>query len=221
MQQSWRTDGDKLTFIVCTNKTDATSYCGTTDDINEDDHVTDEAQRSTKLHSSMTEIDRMIGDVNLFLNPAEPDGETQEDSSSAESPGICGEIELMIAEVSARGKGLGLEILDCFFQYIMENLDSIIQEYTVSNGQDHSDVIERRVRLPGLRYFRVKINESNSRSLRLFERAGFSRISPTANFFGEVELRLLVEDLRSEWKQRATQTPSYLEYVDEQGQTYP
>ena len=45
----------------------------------------------------------MIGDVNLFLNNAD-------DSH-------CGEIEIMIAETTARQKGLGLETLCTFMRY--------------------------------------------------------------------------------------------------------
>jgi hypothetical protein len=45
----------------------------------------------------------MIGDVNIFLND-------QDDSQ-------CGEIEIMIAESSARHKGYAIETLHTFFRY--------------------------------------------------------------------------------------------------------
>ena len=45
----------------------------------------------------------MIGDVNLFLN--DPDDFH------------CGEVEIMIAEETARHKGYGIETLHTFFRY--------------------------------------------------------------------------------------------------------
>ena len=48
-------------------------------------------------------IESMIGDVNLFLND-------QDDIH-------CGEIEIMIAEVTARKKGYGIETLCTFLRY--------------------------------------------------------------------------------------------------------
>jgi hypothetical protein len=45
----------------------------------------------------------MIGDVNLFLN----------DSDDIH----CGEIEIMIAELTARQKGYGIETLYTFLRY--------------------------------------------------------------------------------------------------------
>jgi len=45
----------------------------------------------------------MIGDVNLFLN----------DSDDIH----CGEIEIMIAEITARQKGYGIETLYTFIRY--------------------------------------------------------------------------------------------------------
>lgn len=45
----------------------------------------------------------MIGDVNLFLNDADD--------------ARCGEVEIMIAEESARKKGHGIETLYTFLRY--------------------------------------------------------------------------------------------------------
>lgn len=51
----------------------------------------------------MVGIESMIGDVNLFLNDAED--------------AHCGEIEIMIAEGTARQKGYGIETLCTFMRY--------------------------------------------------------------------------------------------------------
>ena len=50
----------------------------------------------------------MIGDVNLFLN----------DTDDIH----CGEIEIMIAEITARRKGYGIEALSTFVRYGSQNV---------------------------------------------------------------------------------------------------
>lgn len=49
------------------------------------------------------DLESMIGDVNLFLNDIDDVH--------------CGEIEIMIAETTARQKGCGLEALCAFLRY--------------------------------------------------------------------------------------------------------
>src|ERR1700760_141133 len=99
MQRSWRNDKDKLTFIVC---------------------LGDQARDgSAHIDSVQAQVDdspsRMAGDVNLFLVN---DDETEqiEDSGNEDGvePDVVGEVEIMIAETSARGKGLGLSVLLLF-----------------------------------------------------------------------------------------------------------
>ncbi|CAF0813723.1 unnamed protein product [Adineta ricciae] len=64
------------------------------------------------------EIKSMIGDVNLFLN--DPDDLH------------CGEVEIMIAEETARHKGYGIETLHTFFRYAIETLN--ITRFVVKIG---------------------------------------------------------------------------------------
>ena len=64
---------------------------------------------------------------------------------------------------------------------ILTNTSSILQEY--SKGQ-----------VAHLRYLRVKISKDNVTSISLFESIGFVRTSAEANYFGEVELRLQVQE---------------------------
>ncbi|XP_076325372.1 microtubule-associated Nat9 isoform X2 [Tachypleus tridentatus] len=80
MQQSWLEDDDKCTFIVLDKK--------------------DMEQKS--------EVDSMIGDVNLFLN--NPENLKQ------------GEVEIMIAEEHKRGQGKGKEALLFMLRYGVEQL---------------------------------------------------------------------------------------------------
>jgi RimJ/RimL family protein N-acetyltransferase len=170
MQQSWRLDPDKLTFIIC--------------------------RAPTTMSASATSVDTgvaedMIGDVNLFLYP-DPDFEST--VSSPETGGehagavpIIGELEIMLAERSARRKGFAYNALRAFMAYITdaERLPRILEEYRL--GSD-----ERSERY--LRYLRVKVDKENSASLGLFGKVGFERVGEV-NYFGEVEMRLGGEGL--------------------------
>jgi len=133
--------------------------------------------------------ERMIGDVNLFFTE---DDEVDGDSSGGviseegKSHKVIGEIEIMIARTDARGKGLGHAILLTFLWYIFTNLELILAEYTHSLPNKVKDKAARAV----LSFLRVKIDVENERSIKLFEKAGFTKTSPKPNYFGEVELRL-------------------------------
>lgn len=112
---------------------------------------------------------RMVGDVNCFLFEDEDD------------EGVVGELELMIAEPGYRRKGIGRKALRVFMGYIHRHWEEIAAEFASSS----SSVTQRR-----LSYLRVKINQENTGSIRLFEGLGFEKVGDgKANFFGEVELR--------------------------------
>lgn len=145
MQESWRRDGDKLTFIVCLPH-------------DEDDQSRDE---------------KMIGDVNLFLSPADDD----EDEGSGT---VVGELELMIALPAQQNKGYGRAALVTFMDYVLTHWEEIAREYTARSGSGAP---------PALAFLRARINEANGRSIGLFESVGFTRVGEGANYFGEVELR--------------------------------
>ena len=81
MQRSWRGDHDKLTFIGCLS-------C--------EPGVEKREQEQSVISRRDDAMDRMIGDVNLFLSRADEDEE-----------GCIGELELMIAPKDARRKGYG------------------------------------------------------------------------------------------------------------------
>lgn len=127
MQQTWREDEDKCTFIVLSGECE--------DDIKQ------------------SEIDSMVGDVNLFFN--NPDDRT------------TAEVEIMIAEVWARGKGYGKEALCSMMKYSTEELK--------------------------VKKFTAKIGYSNQSSLNLFSKLGFKEVS-RSDVFQEVTLELLVTD---------------------------
>jgi RimJ/RimL family protein N-acetyltransferase len=169
MQSSWRLDHDKLTFIICEPPPNSTTTFPTS--------ITPGVQDSPN---------RLIGDVNLFLSE-DSDSDDDADVEAAETGrmrGVVGELEIMIAEKDARGKSIAYTSLLTFLSYIIDNLASILVEY--SDGQSPR---------PGLKYLRVKIGQDNERSLRLFERLGFKQVGEGANYFGEVEMRMGVREV--------------------------
>ena len=123
---------------------------------------------------------KMIGDINLFLSADDNEGGRERDSNP-----LIGEIELMITTKENQGRGYGRASLVAFLQYIYTHEKGILGEYD-----------QERRGSPGyapssLAHLRVKIAESNVRSIRLFESVGFRKVSAEANYFGEVELRLV------------------------------
>lgn len=165
MQQSWRTDNDKLTFIVCQSK-----------------KSTSETEIVQGGHDDCPE--RMIGDINLFLfEPEDDDGDddngVQASNGDRSSQAIVGEIELMIARKDLHRQGYGRAALLAFTSYILDSWESIAAEYSSAGGESSRP----------LDYLRVKINQSNTRSIALFQSIGFEQTPEGANYFGEVELR--------------------------------
>ena len=123
-------------------------------------------------HSQLEDIRSIIGDVNLFIVLNE------EDSGDLS---LAGEIELMIAQKQNQRQGIGRAALLVFLRYILEHEDDILKEYFGAS----------RAIAPTshFHYFRAKINETNVRSITLFENIGFKKIEESPDFFGEFELR--------------------------------
>lgn len=172
MQQTWKTDADKLTFISCTPTIAAQGHI---------------------LVTESDAFDRMLGDVNLFLT----------DSDDEDSHGIIGEVELMIASKQHQSHGYGRASLLAFLEYFIVHEQEILQQYSGANsslGKCLSGTPSRFL------YLRAKIDESNHRSIGLFESLGFAKVGKT-NYFGEVELRLVGE-------YRAAVEASWRRYAD-------
>ncbi|NXM72398.1 NAT9 acetyltransferase, partial [Serilophus lunatus] len=100
----------------------------------------------------------MVGDVNLFLtNPEDP---------------ALGEIEIMIAEPSYRGRGLGKEATLLMMAYGVRNLE--------------------------ITKFEAKIGQENEASICMFKKLHFKEVAVNS-IFQEVTLRLDVSDQERQW----------------------
>lgn len=100
----------------------------------------------------------MVGDVNLFL-------------TDLEDPTL-GEIEVMIAEPSCRGQGLGTEASLLMMSYGVTKL--------------------------GLTKFEAKIGQENEPSIRMFQKLHFKQVA-VSSVFQEVTLRLAVSEAERQW----------------------
>jgi RimJ/RimL family protein N-acetyltransferase len=108
MQENWRQDADKLTFIVCQPVGDVLDG------------------RKTINAGAVGADEHMIGDVNMFLT-------TSEDEEAGEMR-LIGELELMIATKQNQSKGLGRAALLTFLRYITEHEDDIVEEFLSSGA---------------------------------------------------------------------------------------
>lgn len=145
MQQSWRDDEDKLTFIMLSK--------GDCDDVElvtegQKDHMDGSRSHINFINAN---LHAMIGDINLFLCNEETHNnyDTNDDidtkqSDSSETKFRQAELDIMIAVKDWRGKGIGKEAVCMMMLYGAKNL--------------------------GIRRFIVKVNEDNVSSRALFER---------------------------------------------------
>jgi RimJ/RimL family protein N-acetyltransferase len=183
MQQAWRVDADKLTFITCLTPMKVIKTTNTNNGIERLELQADDFKLNPGVEDAP---DYMIGDVNLFLYPDEEEEEWQinhtrsEDTVLEKEKGVVGEVEIMIAKKMFQGKGYGKEILLGFLWYIVKRYLGIMREYSRIHGGKRSC----------LNYLRVKIDAENERSLKLFESIGFTGRNEKPNYFGELELRL-------------------------------
>ena len=170
MQESWRDDPNKCTFIVlareaidgkllqaCLAKETAPGLgLGLGLD----------ADGSAAVNRFVLEtLDAMTGDVNLFLSEEETemDEEANDETSNCESLLNQAEVDIMIAQGEFRRKGLGREATCMMMMYAATAMQ--------------------------LRRFFCKVRDDNEASLQMFKSLGFIQCA-YAECFREVELEL-------------------------------
>lgn len=121
-----------------------------------------------------------MGDINFFIHPFD---EEDEGENAAGTTPVVGEIDIMIASHSDRGKGLGKAAVSTFLHYIWTNRSVILDEY----GRQHSCAPGGRNVPLRLQFLMAKIKATNERSIALFKGLGFKQ-EGEVNYFGEVKL---------------------------------
>ncbi|XP_058417521.1 alpha/beta-tubulin-N-acetyltransferase 9 isoform X2 [Diceros bicornis minor] len=118
----------------------------------------EDADKKWQAQTGTTEESCMVGDVNLFLtDPGDPS---------------LGEIEVMIAEPSCRGKGFGTEAVLMMLSYGVTRL--------------------------GLTKFEAKIGQGNEPSIRMFQKLHFEQLA-VSTVFQEVTFRLMMSEPERQW----------------------
>nr|XP_005998329.1 PREDICTED: N-acetyltransferase 9 isoform X3 [Latimeria chalumnae] len=134
-------------------------------------------------NSVFSEDDCMLGDVNLFLtNP--------EDLT-------VGEIEVMIAEPSCRGKGYGKEVTLMMMHYGMNELPSI-NNLSFARTKFLTDLLYLGVTRLGIKMFEAKIGLENKTSIFMFKKLHFEEVS-ASEVFREVTLQLIMDEHQRQW----------------------
>ncbi|XP_015735827.1 N-acetyltransferase 9 isoform X2 [Coturnix japonica] len=118
--------------------------------------------------------DCMVGDVNLFL-------------TDTEDPTL-GEIEIMIAEPSYRGRGFGKEATLMMMSYGVTEL--------------------------GITKFEAKIGQENEASICMFKKLHFKEVSVNS-VFQEVTLRLDISDQERQWLLDQTKHVEKKSYIEQ------
>lgn len=168
MQESWRRDEAKCTFIALARELlDAADL----DALVSENEACGMTAKNDFIQRSLP---AMVGDVNLFLSEEENEDNrgcanngTAASKASVILPRMQAELDLMVARKDFRGKGVGREAATLMMQFGATKLS--------------------------IRRFFCKIHESNVASLGLFRtKLGFSQCAYAA-CFREVELELKVD----------------------------
>ncbi|KAI9183502.1 hypothetical protein H9P43_004420 [Blastocladiella emersonii ATCC 22665] len=177
MQQSWREDPDKLTFIL--------AWSGLP--LNYDPAAltrTDEAEPDEALALDPAAADQlrglggMVGDVNLFFHPYYQDDDEEDadaEPSATDSRPLyrTAEVEIMVAEPSARGHGLAQRALAWIMAYarahIRSDLRAAVPSHVPITNVKAAPSDAAPVQPAEVSVFRAIVGWDNVASRKLFE----------------------------------------------------
>uniref|UniRef100_A0AAG5DIH2 N-acetyltransferase domain-containing protein n=1 Tax=Anopheles atroparvus TaxID=41427 RepID=A0AAG5DIH2_ANOAO len=146
MQKSWREDEDKCTFLILDRE---------------------------RFEKTNDEIAALVGDTNIFLlSRAEDDEALLGQAEEEDSKGRTGEIEIMIAEATVRGKRYGWEATLLMLLFGVEYLH--------------------------IRQYLAITKDTNSKAMQMFERMKFRETKRTP-VFQEVTFARTVDKSWMEW----------------------
>ncbi|KAI1391470.1 GNAT domain-containing protein [Hypoxylon trugodes] len=168
-QASWRESPDKLTFILC-------------------EPLLPQDPAPIVVAGVDDAPTKMIGDINLFLTPWDDDEDEQQgqEPEKGEKTYYTAEVDIMIADSSHRGKGIGRAAVSTFLVFVRRHLDAILAEYA---NADNTATTTTPTSTPALREVVAKINASNTGSIALFKSLGFVK-KGDVNYFGEIRMVL-------------------------------
>ncbi|KAG6914694.1 hypothetical protein DXG01_015879 [Tephrocybe rancida] len=185
MQQKWRRDEDKLTFIVLSRKTPSGEQL-----------LPDVPSILLPTDPVITSLP-MVGDVNMFLKGAIPTSGTQRANAPVntqeedEDDEFEAEMEIMLAEPAYRRKGLSLEALQLMLEYATGYPSSYFRD--ASQGRPPPPEQPKGLGIPPSSLL-ARISDTNAPSIRLFEMLGFC-ITRRVEVFEEVEMRFKASGL--------------------------
>jgi len=216
MQNSWRDDDSKCTFIIlCSSSLPLSLPAEAEAEIGETIKNIGRDEKNIKLNNEkekkkerdllfldedfiQNNLDKMIGDVNLFISTDDSDDysddDDNEDDGEREKDVVprrrkSAELDIMIAEKQYQRKGIATEAVKMMMSYGVHKL--------------------------GITRFFVRIKDSNTASLNMFQNKNKSssglcfRQCNYAECFKEVELEYLIDDTNT----KELQLPEYTEWI--------
>ena len=173
MQQTWRDDDHKCTFIILAR--DQCHFQPPQQQEDDNNQVVPTTREDPDF--CPCNLHAMVGDVNLFFSEEDPDDDHANDDDHVTSKPpqqphqLQAELDIMIAEADYRGKGIGKEASCLMMLY--------------------------GVKIKNIRRFFCKIKETNHASINLFETKLKFQQCGYAACFQEVELELRHESADS------------------------
>jgi RimJ/RimL family protein N-acetyltransferase len=127
----------------------------------------------------------MVGDINFFIYPSDDE---DDDNSEGSTDLYQGEVDIMIADETNRGRGLGRAAVTALLYYISVHAEAIMSEF--ARGQQQQPAAAGRLVL-----LIARIKAKNAASIALFKSLGFEQ-QGEVNYFGEVKMVLRDDDFR-------------------------